>query len=585
MFDKIVHVSDTYIEVTLKGLEQNTDNMLDMMVAVIEKDRAILGQVDELDTEKAKISLFAELSGGRLTPGVLRRPALDAQIRPLHENELPILLGVENKTSLYLGQNPNYKDAKVYVDVNELLGHHFAIFGNSGSGKSCGLARIIQNIFRNPNACPYKANFILFDISGEYSTAFDNMSSINSNYSYRLLTTNRLNNYAEKFKLPIWLLDANDISLLLMLNTHSQLLIVERMLKLAKIFAQSADEANRIKNHLIARAMTTVLYSEQTAANKRNDIFSILNTCSTNEFNLEATVQGAGYTRKFRECFLISKTGEFSESILVTEYITSFINEEYDNYEPTEECFYTLEDMEKALNFALISEGWYKNERSYVDSITVKVRLHSLTTGKYHDIFSLDQYVNVEKYLNDILVSNGRRNQLVNINLDDMDDTMAKVITKIFTRIIFDFSKTLPQRASVPFHILVDEAHRYIRNNDEDEFLIGYNIFERVAKEGRKYGVILGLISQRPVELSDTVISQLSNFFIFKTNHPRDVDYIKRMIPNVNSEIIDKQKGLPSGIALAFGSAFKVPLTIRFDKPDPMINAENCNIVGSWGNE
>lgn len=584
MFDKIVYVCNSYIEVTLKDSNGNTGGMVDMMVAIMDKDRAVLGQIDEISSEKVKISLFAEVKNGKLYSGVLKKPSMDSQIRPLTQQEMPAILGFKQKGALYLGKNSNY-DADVYVDVNELLGHHFAIFGNSGSGKSCGLARLIQNIFRNDNAYPYKANFILFDISGEYSTAFSNLNSINPNYNYRLFTTNNYSNYGEKLKLPIWLLNAEDIALLLMLNTHSQLLIVETMLKLTRIFAQSSEEANKIKNHLIAKAMISILYNDQTAVNKRNDIFSILNTCSTNEFNLEATVQGAGYTRKFRECFLISKSGEFSESILVTEYITSFINDKYDNYEPTEECAYSLEDVEKALNFALISEGWYKNEQAYVDSITVKVRLHSLVTGKYHDIFNLDGYVNIEQYLGNMLISNGRRYQLININFDDMDDTMAKALTKIFTRIVFDFSKQLDQRASIPFHILVDEAHRYIRNNDEDEYLIGYNIFERVAKEGRKYGVLLGLISQRPVELSDTVISQLSNFFIFKTNHPLDLDYIKKMIPNINSEIMDKQKGYPSGIALAFGTAFKVPLTIKFDMPDPMINAENCNITGTWGNQ
>ena len=161
---------------------------------------------------------------------------------------------------------------------------------------------------------------------------------------------------------------------------------------------------------------------------------------------------------------------------------------------------------------------------------------------------------------------------------------MSAVITKVFTRLIFDFCKTLPTRASLPFHILMDEAHRYVRN-DNDQYLIGYNIFERVAKEGRKYGVLMGIISQRPVELSETVVSQLSNFMIFKTNHPRDVDYIKRIIPNINAEVVDKQKGLQSGICLAFGTAFKIPLTIKMELPNPMINAENCDVVRNWGNQ
>ncbi len=584
MFDKIEYMNDSYIYVGLNENEELKTNILNMHVAIIDKDKALLGEIEELNGKKAKIRMLGEFINGKFNGGVIRKPLLDAQIRSLLPEELPAILGINQKNSLLVGGSPYYQESPIYIDVNQFLGHHFAIFGNSGSGKSCGLARLIQNIFSNPNAMPYKANFILFDISGEYSTAFNNLNSINPNYNYRVFTTNKFSDYGEPLRIPLWLLNADDIALLLMVNSHSQLPIIERMLKLTKIFAQEGEASTQIKNHLIAKAMMSVLYSNQTAANKRNDIFSIMNTCSTDEFNLEAPVQGIGYVRKFRECFLIDKMGEFSESILITEYISGFINEEYDNYEPTTDCMYTLEDMEKALNFALISEGWYKNQNSYVDAVTIKVRLHSLITGKYHDIFTYDNFVNVEQYLSNLLISNNKRHQLININLDDMDDEVAKVITKIYTKMIFEFCKALPNRASVPFHILIDEAHRYIQN-DNDQFLIGYNIFERVAKEGRKYGVLMGVISQRPVELSDTVISQISNFIIFKTNHPRDLEYIKQMIPNINSDIIDKQKGLQSGTALGFGTAFRIPLMIRFQLPNPMINAENCNVSRSWGNE
>ena len=99
--------------------------------------------------------------------------------------------------------------------------------------------------------------------------------------------------------------------------------------------------------------------------------------------------------------------------------------------------------------------------------------------------------------------------------MDDVDDVFAKVISKVYSRLVFEFAKGLKNRASIPFHIIVEEAHRYIQN-DTDRFLIGYNIFERIAKEGRKFGVLMNLITQRPTELSETVLSQCSNFIIFK---------------------------------------------------------------------
>ena len=189
----------------------------------------------------------------------------------------------------------------------------------------------------------------------------------------------------------------------------------------------------------------------------------------------------------------------------------------------------------------------------------------------------------MHEYLSSLVFRGNDRCQLININLDDMDDSIAAVITKIITRFVFDYAKALEPRGSLPFHILVEEAHRYIRN-DKDNFLIGYNIFDRVAKEGRKYGIILGVITQRPVELSDTVVSQCSNFLIFKTNHPLDEEYIRKMIPNINNDIVDKQKELQSGTCLAFGTAFKIPVIVRLDMPNPPPLSSNADLLRYWGN-
>ena len=146
---------------------------------------------------------------------------------------------------------------------------------------------------------------------------------------------------------------------------------------------------------------------------------------------------------------------------------------------------------------------------------------------------------------------------------------------------LFDFTKKLKVRASIPFHIFLEEAHRYVQN-DKDNYLIGYNIFERVAKEGRKYGLIFNLISQRPVEISETVISQCSNFIIFKMTHPRDLEYIRKMLPNISSEIVEMQKTLQSGTCVAFGKAFKIPLLVRMDLPNPEPNSTNADVAARW---
>ena len=327
--------------------------------------------------------------------------------------------------------------------------------------------------------------------------------------------------------------------------------------------------------------MLSVLYSNDLPATKRNNIFGLFNTCATNELNLEAVIQGAGYTRKFRDCFHVDANGIFTEGILVTEYISSFVHAEYDDYEPQTYNSYSLQDLEKALAFSLVSEDWLNNPKTYSDAITLKVKLHTLTISPNAKFFDMPGNISLDEYLVSILMDNGGKNQILNINLEDIDDGLAKVIVKIFCRMFFEYAKRLQNRGSVPFNIFVEEAHRYIKTG-EDIDLLGYNIFDRVSKEGRKYGVLLNLISQRPVELSETVMSQCANYLIFKTTHPRDIEYITQMVPYITDEIIEKQKGLQPGYCLAFGSAFKVPIIIRMDLPNPVPNSDNVCITKEW---
>ena len=581
MFDKITYISNEGCNVKLKDGNDLSTNLMNLHLIFEDSDKKILGEVDDLDGDTLKARFLGEIAGDKLIGGNIRKPSLDANIRIIDPSEIPLITGANENGFMELGLSPLYDQVPIFLNVNNFFSNHFAIFGNTGSGKSCGVSRLFQNMFHDQRLNPYKANIFIFDSSGEYYNAFANLSSINATYNYRFISTNEIDGLGEKLRLPIYLLNKDDLALLLQCTSHSQLPIIERMLKLALVFSQNDMDAKAYKNHIIAKAIMTILYTNETAPNKRNEIFSILASCSTDEFNLEAPVQGIGYVRKFRECFLIDNSGNFSESVLLNEYVSSFIKEEYDSYEPHDGVFYDLDTLEKALNFTLISEGWLRNEQTYGDSVTLRVRLHALIVGDNAKYFDVKDYVSLETYLSSLLISEGRKYQIVNVNLSDIDDDFAKVLTKIYSRLIFDFAKGLKNRGSIPFHIVLEEAHRYIQS-DHDRFLFGYNIFERIAKEGRKYGVILGIITQRPVELSDNVISQCTNFLIFKINHPMDIKYIREMVPHITDEIIEKQKSLQPGTCLGFGLGFKIPLIVKMQMPDPSPLSGNCDVVSIW---
>lgn len=583
MFGRIVYISDNVAHVSIPKDAPVIMNLMNMHVVFEDETKRIMGEVEDISAEIIKIRFLGEIADGKFIGGVLRKPNLTATTRIINEDELKIIMGEKGHGKLMLGMSPLYDDMPVMVDINEMSSNHMAIFGNTGSGKSYGVARYVQSLFYNPEFIPFKSNFMIFDAYGEYHNAFMNINQINPNYNFKFYTTNKaqLKEGGELLRIPLWLLSIDDFALLLNAESHSQIPIIERMLKLVRVFATEGDVSTRYKNHLIAKAIMDIIYTNQTAASKRNDIFSILSTCSTTQFHLEAPVQGLGYVRKFRECFLIDTAGQFTESILITQYITSFIDEELEKYEPTPDHYFTLDDMEKALQFTLISEGLLRNEKLYDEAITLKVRLHSIAIGEAKEFFSYPQFINMENFVASLVTRNGRKAQLVNFNLEDAEDRIAKTIVKIFSKLLFDFTKRLNERASIPFHLVLEESHRYVQN-DNDNYLLGYNIFERIAKEGRKFGLLLLLISQRPVELSETVISQVTNFLIFKMTHPRDLDYMKKMLPNMSSEIMEKQKSLQSGTCVAFGRALKIPMIVRMPLPNPEPYSSNADVVGRW---
>ena len=581
MFKGLIYIGDIDVEIALAEDAIISTDIMNMPIVLQDQEKAILAEIKEMNPGRVKAKMMGEIMDGRFVGGILRKPNLNSAIRSLTPEELRFIVGEPAKGNLLLGMSPFYSGEQVYVEMNELFSKHMCIFGNTGSGKSCGISRIMQNIFVEPTFIPYRSNFLIFDSSSEYYTAFNSIHNINPNYNYRFITTNDNTPYPhEILSIPLWLLNVEDISLLLDVNSYTQISILEKALKLVKIFAESSDTALDYQNHLIASAIMTILYSNQSAASKRDEVFSLFNSCTTEAFNLNAVVQGIGYTRRLQECFLIDNNGEFSERVLLTEYVGNYLRPDLNSYEPQDPRKYGLVELEKALNFALISEGLLRNENVYADAITLKVKLHELVIGPNHRFFEYPNYATLEQFMSDLIIQNGKKYQIVNINLEDVDDAFAKAIVKIMSRLVFTLSKRI-ERGSLPFNLLLEEAHRYVQR-DRDEQLFGYNIFDRIAKEGRKYGVIMTLISQRPVDLSETVISQCSNFIIFKMSHPRDIEYITKMIPNITEDTIEKQKALQVGNCLAFGSGFRIPIIARLDMPNPMPQSNSCDVVDKW---
>ncbi len=582
MFGKIKNIDNITAVVEIHKDNMVVPNLMNMHVIFESPEHKLLGEVKKVDDDYCYIDFLGQFDGERFIAGTIKKPTLDDSVRIIEDAELKTILGHNQESSLYLGKSAVYDGQDVYIDINDMFSNHLSIFGNTGSGKSCSVARIVQNIFLNKNFLAFNANLFIFDAYGEYKTAFKALDQFNPNYQYKFITSNLVDPEDVPLRIPVFLLTIDDICLVLQADNHHQYTIIERMLKLTKLFSKNDEETHKLKNHLIAKAIMSVLFSNQNAAGKKNDIFTIIADCSTPEFNVDTDIQGIGFTRKFSECFGINRNGEFAESVLINEYLLKFIDDELEaRMEVPKDAYYTLDDMEKALSFTLIGDGFLNNRIMQDNATIMQVRLHALCNSSNRQFFEVGNYITLENYISSLIVNNNRRSQIVNINLEDIDDALAKTIVKIFSKMIFDFAKSRKDRAAIPFHLFVEEAHRYVVK-DNDQFLLGYNIFERIAKEGRKYGVMLDLISQRPVEISETVIAQMSNFCILKMTHPRDLDYIEKMLPNISGDVIQKLTSLQSGTMVAFGGAFKIPLIVKMDMPNPAPYSSNCNVVQRW---
>lgn len=582
MFGKIINITDKTIEIEINQNSNVIPNLMNLHIIFEDENTKLLGEVRNVLDGKIHVDLKGQFIGDKFIQGTIKKPSLNSKVRLIEENELNIILGQDIESNIYIGKSAIYPTKNIYSNINDLFSNHLAIFGNSGSGKSCSVSRIIQNIFLNKNFLTYNANLFFFDAYGEYKNAFKDLSQINPNYQYKFLTTNPVDETDGNLVLPIYLLSVDDIALLLEATDHAQITIIERMYKLVRIFSRNDDSAKKLKNHLIAKAIMNVLFSNKSATAKKSDIFSIVTSCNTEEFNLKTELQGIGYTRIFNECFGIDRNGEFGEIVLLNEYINKFIDDSLESsITIPNQAFFTLKDLMNALNFTLIGEGFQENKSIEDGAIILKVRLNSIINSQNSTYFDAKEYTNLETYISNLIMNNNKRSQIINVNLEGIDDGLAKVIVKILSKMLFDFAKSRTDRASIPFHLFIEEAHRYVVK-DNDVFLLGYNIFERIAKEGRKYGVMLDLVSQRPVEISDTVISQMSNFLILKMTHPKDLDYIEKMLPNISGDVIDKLNSLQPGTLVAFGTAFKIPLLIKMDMPDPTPYSSNCDVINRW---
>lgn len=202
-----------------------------------------------------------------------------------------------------------------------------------------------------------------------------------------------------------------------------------------------------MKNNIIAKAILDILTSGKSSAQIRDQVVAVLSTFYTKDINLESKIIQPGYTRTLRQCLNIDQTGKINTMQLVTEYLEGYVSEELKLNRNMKPKFYTLKDLYNAFEFALISEGVLKSDKVYDVNNILKVRLDTIINGDYGIYFEVDEYIPKSDYIKNIFTApTGEKAQIVNFNLNYVDERFAKVLTKVYSKLFFDYAISLENR-------------------------------------------------------------------------------------------------------------------------------------------
>ena len=515
--------------------------------------------------------------------GVSVYPTLYSDVLYIKEQELDTIFKTNSSkkpiegtdkyryTSLPIGKSIIFPDYEVKIDIDKFFGSHSAVLGNTGSGKSCTIASMLQTLYKLENNSATGSTFIFFDVNGEYKQAFKNLKDNKdiqvTNFSIDTEATN------EKFQLPHWFLNIDEWALLLKASEKSQLPILRNALGFTQNLSQE------IISHIYACNIMYVYEHWESSVTKRQRIISLIDKS-------KIAIDYSKLDAKFGN--FSNKQEEDNFKISVKNYIKEDVNIDL----KFNSDYFEFKDLEQALENAILYEEYHGNKqiRDYCSSMITRFKsikeredFKFLTTTQNNK--SIDEYIcsllGIKKQGDNAI----KKNQVIIIDLNSANDETVEVISCVISRLIFEKLKTAKDRNQFPINLVLEEAHRYISTESGKIFGDANRIFERIAKEGRKYGMFLLVSSQRPSELSRTVLSQCSNFIVHRIQNPEDLSHIRQITPHISETILKRLPSIPTQHALIFGHSVNLPTTFKVNEANPKPKSDNNEISKNWFKE
>ncbi len=184
-----------------------------------------------------------------------------------------------------------------------------------------------------------------------------------------------------------------------------------------------------------------------------------------------------------------------------------------------------------------------------------------------------------------------RKNKIANVTILDLSGIPFEVLSitvSLISRMLFEFAyfyKKIKNDIDIPLLLVYEEAHKYVPQSDLAKYRASKYSIERIAKEGRKYGVSLLIASQRPSEVSKTIFAQCNNFIAMRLTNPDDQNYVKKLLPDTLGGLTDNLSVLRTGEALLIGDAIEIPSIVQIDRCDPEPSSSDILYIKKWSKQ
>lgn len=516
--------------------------------------------------------------------GVQTFPSVGEPVLIPTDEQLRAIVESGARRRVKIGTSPLAANADVCVDPDRLFGRHLAVLGNTGSGKSCSVAGLIQwslaaakREHGNPNA-----RFIVLDPNGEYAKVFKDRGRV-----FQVGEDN------SPLQVPLWFWNSAEWCAFTQASTRAQVPLLKRTLRSMRNEEFEVSEQLDIQIKRFLRTVIVSLKSDQSSGNpwgsfpRPKNFYEKLCKWSDSINSLKGRLQGtdnrlddivSAFTNyKDKD----ERTKQYPTYEATTNEISSILNNlnsAFNNFGGTDQDLLPKnEDIpvkftgEVFVNFLEALAQETGNEQ-YIEFLLVRIRT-MLADTRMKDIIGDSVDVSLEKWLESYVGKDKAEDGCVTvIDLSLVPAEIVHIITSVIARITFEALQRYRNinGKSLPTVMVMEEAHTFVKRYKEDSenqnaSSICCQIFEKIAREGRKFGLGLVLSSQRPSEISPTVLSQCNSFLLHRISNDHDQELIHRLVPDNLRGLLRELPSLPSQEAILLGWAAELPIMIRMN--------------------